>query len=114
MRNAMQRSELVRVGPPYMQPTTSPDGTPPSSGLAEELYRGSYAAPAYESARTPWLGAELLSDNGISTPDVRPDVLPNGFEASASKRSGLTDIVGLMESTWCVTRSPMGPDGAAS
>lgn len=97
----MQRSGVVAVNGPIKEVGPADDGTPPSNGLAEELYH-TYAARSYSgSARRSWLGTEMLQDAGISMPEVRLDQAAKGLAASPVE-SGSTDIVSLMEATWCV------------
>lgn len=106
----MQRSGVVAVNGPFKEAGPTDEGTPPSNGLAEELYH-SYAARSYSgSARRPWLGTEMLQDAGISMPEARLDQAAKGLEASPVE-SGPTDIVSLMEATWYVfLGNGLGPD----
>ncbi len=99
LTNAMQRSDAVQVSGYPEDAPVSPDGTPPSSGLAEEAYQR-YAPLTYSgSARRPWLGADTLQEATSSPPEAIPDKLVNGYVASG--RDQVTDILSLMEATWC-------------
>ena len=99
LTNAMQRSDALQVtGYPEDAPV-SPDGTPPSSGLAEEAYQRYAPLPYSGSARRPWLGAERLQEATSSPPEAIPDKLVNGYAGSGRER--VTDILSLMEATWC-------------
>lgn len=94
-----QRSNVMDVAAFKDNQLASPDGTPPSNGLAEEAFRS--ATPNYYRRGTQqgWLGTDYRPDVGPAKPlGLRPEVNGTG--------SGITtegsDIIGLMEAVWCV------------
>lgn len=98
---AMQRSDALDVAS-FKGSPESPDGTPPSNSLAEEAYRSAYATPTYRpEPRRKWLGTHWLPD--ARKQSQRRKCAELSPEDSAG-RDDFTDIVGLMESGWCVSR----------
>ena len=95
----MQRSDAVQVSGYPEDASTSPDGTPPSSGLAEEAYQRYATLRPSGSAHRPWLGAETLEQAGSSPIEPLPDKLVTGYAAGG--RESVPDILSLMEATWC-------------
>ncbi|CAL8467141.1 g6677 [Coccomyxa elongata] len=92
-----QRSNVMDVAAFKDNQLASPDGTPPSNGLAEEAFRS--ATPSYYRRGTQqgWLGTDYRPDVGPAKPlGLRPEVNGTG--------SGITtegsDIIGLMEAVW--------------
>lgn len=75
----------------------SPDGTPPSNGLAEEAFRS--ATPTYYRRGQGWLGTDYVPD---ARPTKTPGVLVEGHGNGNGDATEGSDIVGLMEAIWCV------------
>ena len=73
---------------------TSPDGTPPSNGLAEEIFRS--ATPSYY--KRGWLGTDYMPD---ARPTKTPGVPVEGHGNGNGDTTEGSDIVGLMEAIWC-------------
>lgn len=94
----MQRSDVMDVSG-YKGNLSSPDGTPPSNGLAEEAFRS--ATPSYYRRGTQqgWLGTVSLPDTApAKATGLRIEDYGSG-NGNATERD---DIVGLMEAIWCV------------
>ena len=97
--NAMQRSDAVQVSGYPEDAPVSPDGTPPSSGLAEEAYQR-YAPLGHSgNARGPWLGAQSLQEAGGMPIEAMPAKQGIGNGRNGGER--VPDILSLMEATWC-------------
>lgn len=93
-----QRSNVMDVAAFKDNQLASPDGTPPSNGLAEEAFRS--ATPSYYRRGTQqgWLGTEYRPDVGPAKPlGLPPEVNGTG---SGTTTEG-SDIIGLMEAVWC-------------
>lgn len=98
----MERTNVMDVSG-FKETLSSPDGTPPSNGLAEEAFRS--ATPGYyrRGVQQGWLGTDYV-------PEARPAKTIGAFaEAGGNGNSETTegsDIVGLMEAVWYVPASP--------
>ncbi|EIE26801.1 hypothetical protein COCSUDRAFT_59309 [Coccomyxa subellipsoidea C-169] len=92
----MERTNVMDVSG-FKETLSSPDGTPPSNGLAEEAFRS--ATPGYyrRGVQQGWLGTDYV-------PEARPAKTIGAFaEAGGNGNSETTegsDIVGLMEAVW--------------